>query len=489
MRHNRFTRIIAWLLVALTAASALAACSSGDTGNEGNAQTTTAAPAIVETTIPPETEPAYVYPDVTYGGEAFAMLNAEDRYSMIYHVLPAELNGESLNDTRYELNKRIEDRFQITLTETKVHYDNIVSTAQQELLANTAVHDVFFLTPLQIANFMNSGYMYNLLDIEGLNFEEPWWDQALRKDGTLMGKYLYYLGGNYHIQPMEATTALFFNKQMLADLGLEDPYQLVRDGKWTLDKLYEMASKAANLNGDSSFTYNAGGSSIYGMASMTSMSTAFVMGCEAFYVEKDSEDKPVIAFTDEHFINACTKIATLTGAEGLHKYSNHIELFKAGRALLLGCEVKSAANELRDMESAFGILPVPKYDEAQANHVSNLYWGTHFFSIPVTCKDVERTAIVMDALNYEAMEYVLPVYYDRVCYKGLRDEDSIDMLEIIRSSRYYNWGLSYGWLDNIEKPVNNDYIAKGNGNVASIVGSAKKVVEKLIQKTLDGLSE
>ncbi len=487
MKQNRCTRTLAFLLTALCLLSTLAACSSADTGAQNDTPSTTAAPAIVETTTPPETEPAYIYPDVTYGGDEFAMLNCADRYNMIYHVLTTDLTGESLNDTRYELNKRIEDRFQIKLTETLIPYDDIQAYAQQELLANTPVHDVFFLTPLQIATFMNSGYMHNLLDIKELNIEEPWWNQTLREDGTLMGKHLYYLGGNYHLQSMEATTAVFFNKQMAENLGIEDPYQLVRDGKWTLDKVYELAAQAAQLNGDSSFAYSAGGNAVYGMATMTNMFTAFVLGSEAFYVEKDAEDKPYITFTDEHFIDACAKIATLTGAEGLYKYNNHIELFKSDRALLLGCEVKSAANELRDMDSEFGILPVPKYDEAQENYVSNLLWATHFFSIPVTCDDVERAAIIMDALNYEAMEHVLPVYYDRVCYKGLRDEDSIDMLEIIRDTLYYNWGLSYGWLDSIEKPVNNDYLKNGNGNVAAIVSSASRVVQKLIDKTISNL--
>lgn len=485
MRHNRSTKTIAWLLAALSMLSTLSACSSVDTGSEGNAQSTTAAPVIAETTAAPaETEPAYIYPEVTYGGDEFAMLNAEDRYNMIYHLMPAELTGESLSDTRYELNQRIGERFQLKLKETLVPYADIQSYAQQELLANNPVHDVFFLTPLQIATFMSSGYMHNLLDVKGLNIEEEWWNQTLREDGTLMGKYLYYLGGNYHIQGMEATTAVFFNKQMQTDLGLENPYQLVRDGKWTLDKVYELAAQAAQLNGDSSFAYSAGGNSTYGMVTMTNMFTAFVLGSEAYYVEKNSEDKPVIAFTDEHFINVCAKVANLTGAEGLYKYNDHIDLFKADRALMLGCEIKSAANELRDMDSEFGILPVPKYDEAQENYVSNMLWATHFLSIPVTCEDVDRAAIVMDALNYEAMEYVLPVYYDRVCYKGLRDEDSIDMLEIIRSTRYYNWGLSYGWLSSIEPSVNNDYLKQGNGNVAALANSASRVVQKLIDKTI-----
>lgn len=487
MRHISLKQTIAMMLTLLMAAGTLAACSTtpADDDSQTNAPTTTAEPAA-ETTAA-ETEPPYVYPDVNYNGDTFAILNCADRYNMLYQLMPAELNGESLNDERYKLNAEVAARYNLTLTETQVAYNDLLAYAQQEVLANTPVHDVFYLTGKQIAPLMSAGYMHNLLDVEGLNTEADWWDQTLIEDGTLKDKYLYYLGGNYHLQGFEGTTCVFFNKKMMADLNLEEPYQLVRDGKWTQDKLYEYASAAANLNGDSSFTYAENGSSIYGIATIENLMPAFIMGCDAYYVEKNEDDVPVVSFTSERFLAACEKIANLTSAEGVYKAKDEVSLFMANRALMIGAEIKAAANEMRDMQSEFGLLPIPKYDEAQENYVTNMYWGTHLASIPVTCKDVDRAAIVMDTLNYEAAERLLPVYYERVCYKGLRDQDSIDMLEIIRSTRYLNWGLSYGWLETIEPSVHKDYLLKGNGNISALATSAAKVVNKLIDKTMASL--
>ncbi len=483
--RTSLTRALAAALAALMAVSTLAACAS-----DGDAVTTTApaasttAPDAAASTTAPATEPAYVYADVDYKGADFAMLNAEDRYNMLYQLMPAELNGEALNDERFKLNQSISDRYGITLKETQVAYNDLLTYAQNEVLANTPVHDVFFLSGKQIASLMNAGYLHNLLDVSKLNIEEDYWDQTLIEDGTLKDKYLYYLGGNYHLQGFEGTTCIFFNKKMMTDLGLEYPYDLVREGKWTQDKLYEYASKAANLNGDTSFAYNESGTSVYGIATITNLMPAFIMGCDAYYVEKNEAGEPTIAFTNEHFQNVCTKIATLTGAEGIYKAKNEVALFMQNRALMIGAEIKAAANEMRDMQSEFGMLPLPKYNEAQENYVTNMYWATHLLSIPVTCSDVDRAAIVMDTMHYEAAEKLLPVYYDRVCYKGLRDEDSIDMLEIIRETRYLNWGLSYDWLGSIE-PTVHDMLVSGNGNIAAIAKSSARVVERLIQKTMD----
>ena len=71
---------------------------------------------------------------------------------------------------------------------------------------------------------------------------------------------------------------------MLADLGLETPYDLVRDGAWTIDKLHEYATAGANLNGDSSFAWDENGSAIYGLASYEDSLNAFITGGGESYV-------------------------------------------------------------------------------------------------------------------------------------------------------------------------------------------------------------
>ncbi|MBQ7322290.1 MAG: extracellular solute-binding protein [Clostridia bacterium] len=488
------TRRVCLLLCLITLLGMMlsaAACGKSD-GRE--AQTTTVADAAATTTAATEatevttTEAAdaYIYPEVNYGGADFVILNAKDRYAMLYQLMPTELNGESLSDARYQLNAEISERYGITLKETQIDYNDLLPFAQKEVLSGTPEHDIFYLSPKQIASLMNAGYMYNLLDVEKLNMEGEWWDRNLIETGTLKDQYLFYLGGNYHLQGFEGTTCVFFNKEMIANLKLENPYDIVREGKWTFDKMCELASTAVSLNGDDSFSYSSNGKSVYGIATITNMMPAFIMGCDAYYVEKDENGAPILGFTTEHFQNVCSKIATLTSSQGLYKSKDEVALFMANRALMIGAEIKAAANEMRDMQTEFGMLPVPKYDEAQENYVTNMYWATHVVSIPTTCTDVDRAAIVIETLNYEATEQLLPVYYDRVSYKGLRDEDSIDMLEIIRTTRYYNWGLAYDWLGSIEPSVH-DMLLAGNGNVSSLATAAKKVVEKLIEKTMSGL--
>ena len=82
---------------------------------------------------------------------------------------------------------------------------------------------------------------------------------------------------------------------------------------------------------------------------------------------------------------------------------------------------------------------------------------------------------------------VLPVYYDvTVSQKGLRDEASIEMLNIVSASRYTDVSRKFGWTiasyDKIENSLQN-----GKGDVASIIASLKEKTEKNIADTLEKL--
>ena len=48
---------------------------------------------------------------------------------------------------------------------------------------------------------------------------------------------------------------------------------------------------------------------------------------------------------------------------------------------------------------------------------------------------------MLDAASYLSYTDVLPVYYNvTIAQKGLRDDESIEMLGIIQSSRYFDIG-------------------------------------------------
>jgi ABC-type glycerol-3-phosphate transport system substrate-binding protein len=62
---------------------------------------------------------------------------------------------------------------------------------------------------------------------------------------------LFLVQGDLLIIDNDAMEAMIFNKALLRDHGLENPYEIVKKGEWTFEKLIEMSKDIAkDLNGD-----------------------------------------------------------------------------------------------------------------------------------------------------------------------------------------------------------------------------------------------
>ena len=323
---------------------------------------------------------------------------------------------------------------------------------------------------------------------------DEWWDQIFL-DATSIGGSHYFAMSNAHLMGWDGLWCLLFNENMMDDLGLDYPYQLVRDGKWTLDKLTEYCEAAANLNGDDSFKCSAEGNSTFGCVSFQHVPMKFLFGLGADFVTKDKNDMPVFD-CGNRFIEACQKLAVFFGKSGVYLAASsesaediyYQNFYEANRALFLGCELKTTGL-LRNMNENFGIVPYPKLDENQAVYRSTAVHQCAVFTIPVTSTHAEEIGQVFDALSYESDEMVLQPYFAVVVeQKGLRNQDSIDMLNIIKRTRSYDIGIAYQWVSTLEEQIRNK-IYNGSADVASIIDSNKSKVQENIDKMLTAMNE
>ena len=64
--------------------------------------------------------------------------------------------------------------------------------------------------------------------------------------------------------------------------------------------------------------------------------------------------------------------------------------------------------------------------------------------IPLSNTDPSRTGFILDYMTYLGYYQVDPIVWEAMCYKGVRDEDSIDMLEIIYDPMVVDIGFIWG---------------------------------------------
>ena len=101
----------------------------------------------------------------------------------------------------------------------------------------------------------------------------------------------------------------------------------------------------------------------------------------------------------------------------------------------------------REMETDFGVLPLPN-DEEGKPYFSWMTRHTGVVSIPYTCTEKERTSAIMEALFEESSYQLAPAYKENaIKYKSTRDDESIEMLDIIFGNIIYDVGYMFNLAD------------------------------------------
>ena len=498
---KKSTKTAALLLCALALASAAATSCGNEAENTPggeNAVPQNAESAAAGTEAQTDTEDVYPFETKDLGGFTLRVLNSGPLWNQIMTVDTETMDGEVLNDAIYNRNRTVEQLLNCGISVTEVPASDstlnpLKNYVQESVLSGEDLYDVMFAPVVVGASLVTDGYFMDLLHVDGLHVDSEWWDSTCNRNMTI-DNALYFAEGALHLRYLDAMFVLYFNEDMLSRYDLEKPYDLVRNGQWTVDRMLDYQKAVANLNGDDSFKWSQNGSSVYGLSLFVYSPRYFINGCNEFFIDRDADDLPVFAAGDERFYRTLESIArVLDNTSGYSIYSSDDDfnaekggyqyIFSASRALFLTAQIK-AAQQLRDMKDTFGIIPYPKLDEAQERYSSYVDAGISY-TIPVTNTHLAETAMISDVLTWQSWKDVLPVYFGSVVeQKGLRNEDSIEMLNLIRQSSQVELGQIFGWIKDIEAPLR-EQLYKGNGALASTVEKNRSKIESNIETTLN----
>ncbi len=483
------------ILAAILLLASVCSC-QGDTGKDNGGTTGTAngTGSVGGNTADTEA-PEYVMPTIDMKGEDVVVLNIDDFAEMKIDFVVEEDADDTLDVAIYESNMRMQQQFNFTFIEEEFPYstwDSAFTEMADHFIKNVSsgddVYDLLHYPTSMRVDLITRGYLMDLSDYEQLQFDKPWWDTNLNKSISINGRQ-YMASGSINLMPYEGMTTIFFNKQILANNGLDSPYDMVRDGTWTLDNMLKMAQDAMTLGTDASWGL-ADGTSVAGITMHNDFPSHFLVGAGITFVKESNGDYSFDPESDDFytaiekilpFFTYCSGGGVCTGDASIGP-NNNVTLFSQGRALFCMSEL-NAGVKMRDAELEYGILPTPKLREEQENYYTDETLRLHFISIPTTSENPDKIASILDAMAYDRYKNVVPVYYDSyVAYKGLRDEESIEMLEIMRAGRTMDTGMAYGWC---LEPINamNRTITKGTAS--SIIASYKDNVNDDIDAIID----
>jgi len=158
--------------------------------------------------------------------------------------------------------------------------------------------------------------------------------------------------------------------------------------------------------------------------------------------------------------------------------------FEENRALFFA-EVMQLVIRLRQMETDFGILPMPKFDRYQERHLTNIHqWASAAVAIPQGVADEEMSATVIEALAYGGFKWIRPAYYYTALVGQLiRDYESEEMLDIIFAGRV----ADFGRIDNFGGVIGvlNSNVVNRNRAFASAIERIERMVIRDIDRAID----
>ncbi len=488
------------LLIAILTALPLTACGNTTTSESDTTPT-------IQTDTAPETEPTETEPSydpglaaVDYSGTDFVILyNYGNALEPNKDFVGETLTGEIVNDAVYNRTIALEEKYKLKMTYTECQGDSAVATMlQKAVTAGDSTYAGADMNAQFCVQQASKGTLLELHQLPNIDLSKPYWSDTMLSGSSIKGKN-YFAFSDINIHAYGATPCIIFNKVVHQNHQLEDLYEIVLDGHWTFDKACEMISAVtSDLDGDGKITKD----DRLGLIANNFCVDCFISGTGYQMIGKDENDLPVLQMYSEEFADIMDGIKKLlsveTGSFLVDRTSTETEAreywtewaITEDRALFWVGNIK-CVERMRQSESDFGVVPMPKANENQQNYAihTQANIGT-VLCFPAIVADTDMVSRVMEDMAYISYMTVMPAYMD-VCIDGksIRDEESLACLEIIRNSYYCDLGFMCQQMNVNILGTMRDYVTANRSDFMSSMEKKSNTWSKAVEKIAAAFSE
>ena len=495
---KRFLSMLLAVLLLCGATSLIACADESEQEQQGTQQTPEEGGEEAEKPEEVVRLPIDYLPEETYGGTEIHVLEWTVNDNPILRVPWEEIDvdeqtGVMLEDAIFDRNATVEEKYDVEITKEYVDingsppYNTVFRSNEQ---SGDQRFQMITLITARIAPYCLENMMVNMFELENLHTDMPWWNQDSVRSYTV-GDALFFAAPEMLLRDKGATASVFFNKGIAADYKIPDLYEMVKAGEWTLDEMLMMSEDVTvDLDGDDVVS---SAEDLYGFTGgMRDIPYFLFAGMDKKFAQIDKDGYLEMLFgTDESYVLAWQDILDMVMyTDSYYGYSvdavlipHGFEPFEGDKALFAMDLVRRVV-VLRNMETDYGILPMPKYDEAQEDYAS-LVWMHHdsVLGIPGSVTNTDVVSTVLEYLSYLSYYDIYPIFYETVLSdRSMRDEQSVEMLEIIFRTRTFDPG--HYWLE-FELHNANSFLSvfeDGVQNIASLWARLQSAAEVKVEE-------
>ncbi len=485
MKKSKKSKLALILLAALLLNAMFTGCSDSTNGDAST--TDTVNQSVIQEETEAETSALEALPTKDFGGTDYHMLGDVNSNWWIISLASEETTGEIINDTVYERNEYVAEKYNVTISHTPTN--SLGSDLKNSVESGSDDYDVVWERLNNIITSAQSGHLLDMNQMTDVfNYEAPWWDTDSVRVLAINGR-LFYACNDINVHTMEGCSALYFAKNLVANHSLENPYTMVREKTWTLDKMAEMIETvSSDTNGDGQRNKGDTFGMITGIGQYLSLINGG--GDQLVVLEHGTDgDMFTLNLATENVISLTEKVCAMLNDKNKSVIVNDdawgYDSFYEGESLFYIMQLGSVMDIRDKMEYDFGILPFPMKDEAQGYYTTSMEATAQAMGIPSSVKELDMVKYVTEAMAVYSDEYLIDAFYDTTLKgKIARDADTVEMLDILTGTRtfdystvYGTWGVYSKFLDNIRQ--------KGGSDLGSFTASLEKSFKKVSERTIE----
>ncbi len=413
----------------------------------GNTAVETTPTADTADTTPVETEPETLYIDTLeerdMEGYTYRMA-AQHSETRPNFANSEELTGEVLQDAIINRKNMTMERLNIGIEEIGFNdRDTLLNTVSKTLRAGDDAYDII-ITALSagINTLTTQNVLLDLTTVPHLTLDSERWNASMAENMRIDGRQ-FFTTGVTSVCYLYTPQVVVFNQQIAADHNLPDLYEMALAGEWTVDAMHSMMkTAAADLNGDGEMKPE---DDRFALIVEGTFGGGLYMAAGLQSVYPDSDGNWGLHLGDTISVDLIGKCAPIF-SDPSYVYcdvdARDQDLMKAmfveDRGLFITNTIMGATG-YREMETDFGVLPIPVQKEGDPYLTSCNTWLPSGIAVPITNQDLERTGLIMETMAAYSYDYILPAIIEKTLGKTARDAASYEIMMMLYDNAAFDF--------------------------------------------------
>ena len=353
------------------------------------------------------------------------------KIASVYPLLSdTQSSPKSISTLIEERNNAVTEKLGVEIYTEATDEASLFAALSASMTSGQYYADLLMIPQDTVASFAAAGLLFNLRSLPNFDLSAPYFNASSAEAGAA-GYNSYAVAGEMTCS-LHTFHAMFFSRDAFEKLGLELPYSLVKNGKWTYDAYFTLAAQSGEY------------APIATGAHGDEAADAAYIALGGKFISAGVKKAPTVAAdleklegTVELIRRVFTNERALTGERGgIAAFSG--AMFMADRL--------DAMSSLADSGTTWGVLPIPKASEEQEKYITPASADSLVVAVPAVLFSDERASQVLRALAAASAGRVPQAFIINAQNTMLRDNSSALMLDTIVSDIRYDFAYTAGTM-------------------------------------------